>query len=138
MFTPPKFIVMKKIFTLFVLTTTLFSCSSDDSSSTVNPNLLQRVDFYPGTTSEKRWNFNAEGLLTSITNSDNEILELFVYDTNNNVIQNTKYSSGSPTENYLITYDSNNKITNINGKNYNYSGSENRYYYTIGNETFSG
>lgn len=161
MFTPPKSITMiskiissaclsgsnhkyqiitrtcKKIILLFIFTITLFSCSSDDNNSTVNPNLLKRVDFYPGTTFEKRWNFNSEGLVTSITNSDNELIESFVYDANNNIVQDIKYSLGSPTENYLITYDSNNKITSINGKQYNYSVSENRYYYTIGNESFS-
>lgn len=128
---------MKKIIFLFVLAITLFSCSSDDSSSTSNPNLLQRVDFYPATTFENRWNFNADGLLTTITDANNNLIETFVYDSNNNVIQDIKYSSGSPTDNYLITYDSSNKITDINGKHYNYSTSDNRYYYTSGNETFS-
>ncbi|MFZ4680803.1 MAG: hypothetical protein ACOYLP_11605 [Flavobacterium sp.] len=129
--------VGKKIILLFTIIITLLSCSNDDSSTTVNPNLLKRVDFYPGTTFEKRWNFNSEGLVTSITNSDNELIESFVYDANNNIVQDIKYSLGSPTENYLITYNSNNKITSINGKQYNYSVSENRYYYTAGNESFS-
>lgn len=137
MFTPPKFIVMKKIIFVFVIATTLFSCSSDDNSSSTNTNLLQRVDFYPGTSFESRWNFNSDGLLTTITDANGNLVEKFVYDTNNNVIQDIKYSSGSPTENYLITYNSNNKITNINNRSYNYSVSENRYFYTDGNETFS-
>ena len=128
---------MKKNIFLFVLTITLFSCSSDDSSSSVNPNLLQRVDFYPGQPQENRWNFNSAGLLTSITDANSDLIETFVYDSNNNVVQDIKYSAGSPTENYLITYDSSNKITNINSRSYNYSASDNRYYYTAGNETFS-
>lgn len=137
MYTLPKFIIMKKIVILLVIATALFSCSSDKSSSSTNPNLLQRVDFYPGTTFETRWKFNADGLLTTITNANNETIESFVYDSNKNVIQDTKYSSGSPTENYLITYDSSNKITVINGKHYNYSAPENRYTYIAGNESFS-
>lgn len=137
MFTPTKFIVMQKIIALCVLTITLFSCSSEENSSVSNPNLLQRVDFYPGTTFEQRWNFNSEGLLTSITNADNELIELFVYDSNNNVIQDIKYNSGSPTENYIISYNSSNRIVSINGKQYNYNVSQNRYYYTIGNESYS-
>ena len=128
---------MKKIIFLFVLAITLFSCSSDDSSFSVNPNLLQRVAFYPGQPQENRWNFNSDGLLTSITDANSNLIETFVYDSNNNVIQDIKYSSGSPTENYLITYNSSNKITNINSRSYNYSASENRYYYTVGNEIFS-
>jgi hypothetical protein len=137
MFTSPQFIVMRKIITLFVIATTLFSCSSDDSTSTINPNLIQRVDFYPGTSFEKRWLFNSDGLLTDITKADGTLLEKFIYDTDNNVVQYTKYEDGSATENYLITYNSSNKITDINGKLYNFSASENRYYYTIGNESFS-
>ncbi len=128
---------MKKIIFLFVLATTVLSCSSDDSSSNTNSNLLQRVDFYPGTSFEKRWLFNSDGLLTDITKADGTPLEKFTYDTDNNVVQYTKYENGSATENYLISYDSSNKITDINGKHYNYSASENRYYYTIGNESFS-
>ena len=136
MFTPPKFIIMKKIIILFVLAITLFSCS-DNSSSSTNPNLLQRVDFNPGTPNERRWNFSNDGLLTTITDANAALIEKFVYDSNNNVIQDIKYSSGSPTENYLISYNSSNKITNINSRSYNYSASDNRYYYTAGNESFS-
>jgi hypothetical protein len=128
---------MKKIIFVFVLATTLFSCSLDDSSSSTNTNLLQRVDFYPGTSFESRWNFNSDGLLITITDANGNLVEKFFYDSNNNVIQDIKYSLGSPTENYLITYDLNNKITSINDRSYNYNASENRYYYTEGNETFS-
>lgn len=128
---------MKKIILLFVLATALISCSSDESNSAINPNLLQRVDFYPGTSSEKRWLFNSSGLLTDITKADGTSLEKFIYDSDNNVVKYTIYEDGSAIENYLISYDSNNKITDINGKHYNYSTLENRYYYTIGNESFS-
>ena len=57
---------MKNIFSILFIAITLFSCSDDNTSSTVNPNLLQRVDFYPGTTFEERWLFNADGLLYQI------------------------------------------------------------------------
>ena len=40
-------------------------------------------------------------------------LEKFIYDTDNNVVQYTKYEDGSATENYLITYNSSNKITEL-------------------------
>ena len=128
---------MKNLILLLILTTTLFSCSSDSVDSTTNQDVLQRVDFYPGTSFERRWNFNNDGLLTTITDVNGVLIEKFVYDSDNNVIQDIKYSSGSPTENYLITYNSSNKITNINSRSYNYSASENRYYYTVGNEIFS-
>lgn len=128
---------MRKFIPLFVLAATLLSCNSEDTNTTPNTGLLQRVDFYPGTAYERHWNFNSEGLLSSITSSNNELVESFVYDSNNNVIQDIKYHLGTPTETYLITYDSNNKITNINSKSYNYSAADNRYYYSDGNETFS-
>ena len=128
---------IKKILLGFILSTMLFSCNSEDSATTINPDLLQRVDFYPGTSFETRWIFNSDGLLTDITKADGTPIEKFFYDTNDNVIQDIKYENGLPTENYLITFNSNNKIENINGKQYIYSVSENRYYYTLGNETFS-
>ena len=127
---------MKNLFTLFIIAITISSCSNNTTSSN-NPNLLQRVDFFPGTTFENRWNFNQAGLLTTIKDANGNLIEKFIYDSNNNVIQDIKYSAGTPTENYQITYDSSNKITVINGKQYNYSVSENRYYYVLGNETFS-
>jgi hypothetical protein len=128
---------MKNIFLLLSIAFTLFSCSSDNTSSTVNPNLLQRVDFCPGTTFEERWLFNADGLLYEITKADGTLVEKFIYDEDNNVIQDIKYSSGSPSENYIISYNSSNIIISINEKNYNYSISENRYFYTLGYESFS-
>ena len=128
---------IKKILLGFILSTMLFSCNSEDTATTINPDLLQRVDFYPGTSFETRWIFNSDGLLTDITKADGTPIEKFFYDTNDNVIQDIKYENGLPTENYLITFNSNNKIENINGKQYIYSVSENRYYYTLGNETFS-
>lgn len=130
--------VMKKFCFIFSFVVISISCSNDSSNVTaVDPNLLQRVDFYPGTSFEKRYIFNADGLLTEITKADGTLIEKFVYDADNNVTQNTKYENGLATENYLITYDSNNKITDINSNHYNYSTSDNRYYYTIGFDDYS-
>lgn len=129
--------MMKKFISILVLATTFLSCSNDDNNVSINTNLLKRVDFYPNTANERQWNFNSDGLLTTITDVDGNLIEKFVYDSNNNVIQDIKYSSGLATENYVITYNSSNKITSINTKSYNYSASENRYFYSGGNETFS-
>ena len=46
---------------------------------------------------------------TNTFDANNNLIEAFVYDSNNNIIQDIKYSSGTPSENYLITYNSNNK-----------------------------
>lgn len=128
---------MKKFCLLLSFVVISISCSSDSSEVTLDPNLLQRVDFYPGTSFEKRWLFNPDGLLYEITKADGTLIEEFIYDADNNVTQNIKYENGLPTENYLITYNSSNKITDINGKQYNYSASQNRYYYTIGFDDYS-
>ena len=120
MFTPPKFIVMKKIISLFVLAATLFSCSSDKNSSAGNSSLLKRVDFYPNKPNESHWNFNNLGLLDNITKQDGTLVEKFVYDSNNNVIKDTKYNNGSVVADYNVTYDSANIITSINCVAYDY------------------
>ena len=128
---------MKKFYFIFCFVVISISCSTESSSVSVNPNLLQRVDFYPGSIFEKRWLFNSDGLLTDITEADGTLIEKFIYDADNNVVQDTKFEVGSPTENYLITYDTSNRITVINGKHYNYNPTENRYYYTIGFDDYS-
>jgi hypothetical protein len=139
MFTPPKFIVMKKIIFLFVLAATLFSCSSDENSSAGKSSLLKRVDFYPNKPNESRWNFNNLGLLDNITKQDGTLVEKFVYDSNNNVIKDTKYNNGSVVADYNVTYDSANIITSINGVTYDYvySAAGFRYSYTNATENFS-
>ncbi|QBZ96693.1 hypothetical protein [Flavobacterium sangjuense] len=131
---------MKKYVFLFVLAITLFSCSSDDTSSIlVNPELLQRVDFYPNTANETRWNFNDSGILDHITKADGTLIEKFIYDSNNNVIRDTKYNNGSIVADYVVTYNSSNIITTINGQAYNYiySAAGFRYFYSNATENFN-
>jgi hypothetical protein len=130
---------MKKIIFLFVLAATLFSCSSDDSKPVGNSNLLKRVDFYPNKPNETRWNFNISGLLDNITKPDGTLVEKFVYDSNNNVIRDTKYNNGSIVADYVVTYDSANIITTINGQAYNYiySAAGFRYFYSNATENFN-
>ena len=135
MFTSPQFIVMRKIITLFVIATTLFSCSIDDSSSVVNSSLLKRVDFYPNKPNESRWNFNNFGLLDNITKPDGTLVEKFVYDSNNNVIKDTKYNNGSIVVDYVVAYDSANIITSINGVAYDYVNSAAGFRYSYANAT---
>ena len=128
---------MKKLILIFLTICILTSCQSDSDNVKSNPNALQRVDFYPKSPNETRWNFNKKGFLTSITDSNGDTLESFAYDAKNNVIQNTKYSQGTPIENLNIIYDSDNYIKSINNKIYNYSHEDNRYFYDSNNETFS-
>lgn len=130
---------MKKVIFLFALTAILFSCNSDDNSAIGNPNLLKRVDFYPNKPNEVRWNFNISGLLDNITKPDGTLVEKFVYDSNNNVIKDTKYNNGSIVADYVVTYNSANIITSINGVAYDYvySAAGFRYSFTTATENFS-
>lgn len=114
------------------------SCSTDstDENTTVNPKLLQRVDFLPGNPNVKHWLFNAKGLLTEIRNIDNVLVESFAYDGNNNMIQNIMYVNGTPNVTFNVGYNLNNFMTHINGSPLNYNASEHKYYYTEGYSTF--
>ena len=68
--------MMKNYCLLLLLITTLFSCTDDTTQqNTVNANLLQRVDFFPGLAIETSWNFNADGLLIETTKADGTILQ---------------------------------------------------------------
>ena len=93
---------MNKLIILFVLATTLLSCSSDDSNT--NPDLvLQKVVFYDNSPNEKHWIIN-NNLLTTITLADGTVVEEFIYDAQNRVIKDTKYTNGVISETNIITY----------------------------------
>lgn len=128
---------MKKLILITFTVSVLISCQSDSDIVKSDPNALQRVDFYPKSPNETRWNFNKKGFLISITDPNGDTLESFAYDAKNNVIENTKYSQGAPIENLNIIYDSENYIKSINNKIYNYSYEDNRYFYNSNNESFS-
>ncbi|MCA0348751.1 MAG: hypothetical protein R2805_12035 [Flavobacterium sp.] len=121
---------MKNIISLFVIIIVLVSCNNDDStnSTVINPNLLQRVDFFSGTSYEKRWCFNSNGFLEEIKDANGILLEKFVYNSNNQVIQNLIYENGIVTQTLNISYSSNNIISEINGNPFNYNSTENKYY----------
>lgn len=127
---------MKQLFTVFILTITLFSCSSDDQSDAVNPDLLQRVVFFPGKSNETQWNFNAKGLLYEIRNANGDLLENFTYDSSNQVIKDTKHTDDGVIT-YDITYNPNHSINTINGKTYHYDAVNKHYYYEAGTTYFS-
>ena len=126
---------MKKFYLLISFVIVSISCSSDDEQHNIsqNPHLLQRVDFYGGNSVYRYWLFNREGLLTEITKADGTLVEKFVYDTNNRLIQDTKYFNGAITETFNITYDSSDFITQVNDTAYDYSYYFHKYYYTSGN-----
>lgn len=97
---------MKNIISLFVIIIVLVSCNNDDStnSTVINPNLLQRVDFFSGTNYEKRWCFNSNGFLEEIKDANGILLEKFVYNSNNQVIQNLIYENGIVSQTLNISY----------------------------------
>lgn len=119
---------MKKFLTLFVLATTLFSCSDSDDSIVTSSD-LQKVVFYYNTPNERQWNIS-DGLLTNITLADGTVVEVFVYDSQNRVINDIKYTGGVVSETNTITYNSDNTINTINGLAYTYNASTRTYTYS--------
>ena len=120
---------MKNSFSLFILIIIFGACTNESSnSSQINPNLLQRVDFFSGTSFEKRWCFNSNGFLKEIKDANGVLLEKFVYNSNNQVIQNLIYENGIVSQTYNISYSSDNIVSQINGVNYNYNSTENNYF----------
>src|SRR6478672_11329100 len=99
---------MKKIILLFVFAATLFSCSNNEDSVIPSTD-LQKVVFYGGSQNERVWNIN-NYLLTDITLADGTLAEKFIYDSNNRVISDIKYSGGVISETTTISYNTDNTI----------------------------
>lgn len=131
---------MKKlcVYFLFVIAIIVSSCSNDSASTTnqPNPNLLQRVDFYSGTSFERRWIFNTDGLLSQITKADGTIVQDFIYDAQNRLISSTKYNSPSPNQVYTFTYNANGFVASVNGVTVNYDSTLDAYYTGVLNENY--
>lgn len=106
---------MKKFYFLICFVVVCISCSSDSSSDSLNPNLLQRVDFFPGTVYETRLLFNTDGLLYQISQADGTIIKSFTYDNQNRLASVTLYNSDPVTTN-TFEYDSNGFVSSINGQ----------------------
>ena len=121
---------MKKIIFLFVLATTLLSCSDSDDSIVTSSD-LQKVVFYYNTPNERQWNIEND-ILTNITLADGTVVEEFVYDSHNRLIRDIKYSGGSITGTDIITYNTDNTINTINGLPYSYNAATRTYTYSYG------
>lgn len=132
---------MKKFYILLAFTGLLLSCSNSDENASPNqpnPNLLQRVDFYPGTSVEKRWLFNTDGLLEKITKADGTVLQHYSYDSQDRLIMlETFYSDGSPAETINYTYDANGIVTSANGMALTYDATTSTYTYGNTNTYYS-
>lgn len=120
---------MKKFYFLICFVVVSISCSSDSSEEvTADQNLLQRVDFYPGTVNERRWLFNADGLLNEITKADGSVIQNFTYDSDNRLISSTKFNDGGTTETHTFTYNSSDFVTSVDGVTLNYDSALEAYY----------
>lgn len=119
---------MRKFIFFFLSACTMISCSDDNgSSSEINPNLLQRIDFFPGTVSEKRWLFNSNGSLFQITKADGTVLQDFNYDSNNRLISAIHNENGF-IETHTFTYDNNGFVATVDGMDVHYNSSLSAYY----------
>ena len=120
---------MKKYYFLLLSAFILFSCSDDATEqNTTDPTLLQRIDFYPGTVNERRWFFNADGILNEITKADGTVVQNFSYDTSNRLTNSTLFSSNGTSQNYTFTYDNNGFVSSVNGQIVNYDSAQAAYY----------
>jgi|SRR6218665_676982 len=119
---------MKKFYFLLIAICTLSSCNDSDSdpANDTNSNLLQRVDFHPGEASERRWHFNADGLVYQITKADGTVVQSFTYDNQNRLISTTINSTISET--HTFTYDHNDFVTSVDGNPVHFNPSQNAYY----------
>ena len=100
---------------------------SDDSIVTSSD--LHKVVFYYNTPNERQWNIS-NGLLTNITLADGTVVEEFVYDSQNRVISDIKYTGGVVSETTTITYNADNTINTINGLAYTYNAATRTYAYS--------
>lgn len=130
---------MKKFYLILISICSLTSCSDTDDASPAepNPNLLQRVDFYPGTVNELRWLFNEDGLLEKITKADGTIVQDFTYDGNNRLVSSTLFNNGGANTTYAFTYDSNGFVTAVNNQNLQYDSTSGNYYFGDLNTAFT-
>jgi hypothetical protein len=119
-----------KILMLFVLATTLFSCSNDDNSGN-DLKIVKKVVFYGGTANERHW-IITNGLLSEITLADGTIVEKFIYDAQFRLASDIKYSNGEISANTEITYNADSTIKSIDGLPYVYNAATKKYTYSYG------
>lgn len=123
---------MKNCCYIFIAFFMLLSCSNDTSDqANIDTNLLQRIDFYPGLSIERRWVFNTDGLLKEITKSDGTLVQDFTYDNNNRLINSTVFNDNGFNQTYTFTYDNSNFVNSVNGETVNYNAGLDSYY--VGN-----
>lgn len=129
---------MKKFYFLLIFVSVLTSCSSDSSDNPIGPNanLLQRVDFYPGLASERRWIFNSDGLLEKITKANGTVTQNFSYDDDNRLISSTIFFDGGTTETHTFSYNNNGFVTAVDGTAVLFDASSGSYYTGELNQTY--
>lgn len=120
-----------KILMLFVLATTLFSCSNDDDNSGNDLKIVKKVVFYGGTANERHW-IITNGLLSEITLADGTIAEKFIYDAQFRLVSDIKYSNGEISANTEVTYNADSTIKSIDGLPYVYNAATKTYTYSYG------
>lgn len=121
--------ISTKLVLLFVLASTLFSCSSDDTAA--SPKIIRKVVFYHNSPNERQWNISND-LLTTITLADGTVIEEFVYDSSNRVVKDIKYTNGAVASTSDITYNDDNTIKTIDGLPYTFNASSQTYAYSYG------
>jgi len=104
------------------LLTFMLSCSTSDSEAPPATSIPKLVKIVGGITGET-WNFNEDGLLSEIKNGSGVVIRSFTYDINNNLI-----STVGPNGTTTYVYDSNNRLSSVNGSELTYDAANNRYF----------
>ncbi|WP_290842074.1 hypothetical protein [Flavobacterium sp.] len=116
---------------LFLFSILVFSSCSDDDQGTTpdvqqnDPTLLAMAVFNPGATNETHWKFDDDGILTDITSANGTVLKHFEYDSQGRLTQANFF--GTTPENFVFTYDSNNRIASVNGMVFTYNTTSGTY-----------
>jgi hypothetical protein len=125
---------MKNSLYLLLAVFALVSCSRDDSSApTFGSGELEKVIFYRDSSTETQWIFENK-LLTKITLADGTLVEAFVYDNLNRLVQDKKYDNGTLTATDVITYNADHTIKTINNLPYTFDSATRTYTYTYGSD----
>jgi|GEM_PF-6607530 len=107
---------------------------SKNSPAAISPPRLVKMIVFPGTVSEKQYNFNADGLIANIQNHNDIVIASFTYDVNQNLLT-ADFAAGffSPTaaQSNTFVYDSSNIIVMRNGYPVYYFSETNSYKNTL-------
>lgn len=122
---------MKKIVSFFLIIVSLNSCSDSDGNTASDAATLQKVIFNANSSNavQRHWNFNNSGLLSSITDGNDFLLQTFTYDSNCRVSNSTVYHPNAETRSFTFSYNGDGTVSELNGEALNFDTTLGAYYF---------